>query len=390
MRISYFNYHYDVEGIGIGAATQVRAIAAALTRGGHQVDLQFRAAKKPGENKQYGGLKEFGWARRYGHIPKIFLRNFSLLPRELQLLEAFRPDVLLTVCSYVNFSALLAAQLRRLPFVLFIEAPLEYEYRLFFPQYYRYPLLGRWLEGLQVRRARQVISISEILKGYLMRYGPPAHKIHVVPNGVDHLAFKPQEPDQELLSRWGLKDRLVIGYIGSFEFLGDIPLFLASAKRICAAHSRAVFFMVGEGRHREEVSQGAAEFGLKDRFLFPGRIPHAQAPRYLSLMDLVISPYREDYLFYGSSMKLLEYMAAGKVVLAPALGQIKELVVDGYNGMLYEPGEPGALELKLQELIDSGRLPQMGLNARKTIERNWTWDLQAARITQVLEMALKP
>lgn len=390
MRISYFNYHYDVEGIGIGAATQVRAIASALTRSGHQVDLQFRAAKKSGENKQYGGLKQIGWARRYGHIPRIFLRNFSLLSRELQLLDDFRPDVLLTVCSYINFSALLAARLRRLPFVLFIEAPLEYEYGLFFPQYYRYPLLGRWLEGLQVRGARQVISISEILKGYLMRYGAPAPKIHVVPNGVDHLAFTPQEADPELRARWGLKDRLVIGYIGSFEFLGDIPLFLASAKRICAADSRVIFFMAGEGRHREEVSQGAAEFGLKDRFLFPGRIPHDQVPRYLSLMDLVISPYREDYLFYGSSMKLLEYMAAGKVVLAPALGQIKELVVDGYNGMLYEPGEPGALELKLQELIGSGRLPQMGLNARKTIEQNWTWDLQAGRISRVLEMALHP
>lgn len=374
----------------MGAATQVRAIAAALTRRGHQVDLQFRVPKQPGENKQYGGLKKIGWLRRYGHIPRVFLRNFALLSRELRLLDEFRPDLLLTVCSYINFSALLAARLRRLPFVLFIEAPLEYEYGLFFPQYYRYPLLGRWLEGLQVRGARQVISISEILKGYLMRYGAPAHKIHVVPNGVDHLAFQPREPDQELLVSWGLKDRLVIGYIGSFEFLGDIPLFMTSAKRICAEDSRAIFFMVGEGRHKEKVRQAAVEFGLKDRFLFPGRIPHDQVPRYLSLMDLVISPYREDYLFYGSSMKLLEYMAAGKVVLAPALGQIKELVVDGYNGMLYEPGEPGALELKLQELIGSGMLPQMGLNARKTIERNWTWDLQAARMSRVLEMALHP
>jgi len=390
MRISYFNYHYDVEGIGIGAATQVRSIAAALTRRGHQVDLQFRAAKQPGENKQYLGLKKIGWARRYGHVPRIFLRNFGLLSRELRLLDEFRPDVLINVCSYVNFSALLAARLRRLPLVLFTEAPLEYEYQLFFPQYHRYPRLGRWLEGLNVRGARQVISISEILKGYLMRYGAPAHKIHVVPNGVDHLAFTPLPPDQELQTRWGLQNRLVIGYIGSFEFLGDLHRFFSTAQRICAAHSHVVFFMVGEGRHKEKIRQGAADFGLEGRFLFPGGVPHAQVPRYLSLMDLVISPYREDYLFYGSSMKLLEYMAAGKVVLAPALGQIKELVVDGYNGMLYDPGAPDAFERKLHELLGSGTLPQMGLNARKTIENNWTWDLQASRISHVLELALQP
>jgi glycosyltransferase involved in cell wall biosynthesis len=390
MRISYFNYHHDIEGIGIGAATQVRAIAAALTRRGHQVDLQFRAAKQAEENKQYWGLKKIGWARRYGHIPRIFFRNFALLPRELQLLDEFRPDVLLTVCSYINFSALLAARLRRLPLVLFIEAPLEYEYKLFFSQYHRYPLLGRWLEGLNVRGARRVISISDTLKGYLMRYGAPADKIHVVPNGVDHRAFTPLEPDQELQAQWGLSNRLVIGYVGSFEYLGDRQRFLTIAQRICATHSQVIFFMVGEGRFREKLRQGAADFGLGDRFLFPGRIPHTQVPRYLSLMDLVISPYREDYLFYGSSMKLLEYMAAGKVVLAPALGQIKELVVDGYNGMLYDPGDPEELERKLHELIGSGALPQMGINARKTIERNWTWDLQASRITRVLEMALQP
>jgi len=210
-----------------------------------------------------------------------------------------------------------------------------------------------------------------------------------VPNGVDHRAFTPLEPDNELQSKWGLQNRLVIGYIGSFEFLGDLQRFLAMAQRICAAYGQVVFFMVGEGRHKEKIRQGAADFGLGAHFLFPGGVPHAQVPRYLSLMDIVISPYRETYLFYGSSMKLLEYMAAGKVVLAPALGQIKELVVDGYNGMLYEPGVPDAFERRLRELIGSGILPQMGINARKTIESNWTWDLQASRITRVLEMALE-
>jgi glycosyltransferase involved in cell wall biosynthesis len=390
MRISYFNYHYDVEGIGIGAATQVRDIAAALTRRGHQVDLQFRVPKQPGENKQYLGLKKIGWARRYGHIPRILLRNFAFLSRELQLLDEFRPDVLLTVCSYINFSALLAARMRRVPMVLFIEAPLEYEYQLLFSQYHRYPRLGRWLEGLNVRGARQVISISDILKGYLMRYGAPAQKIHVVPNGVDHQAFSPLQPDQELQSQWGLQNRLVIGYIGNFEFLGDLQRFFLSAQRLCAAHNQVIFFMVGEGRNKERIRQGAADFGLGERFLFPGGVPHTQVPRYLSLMDIVICPYREDYLFYNSSMKLLEYMATGKAVLAPALGQIKELVVDGYNGMLYEPGAPDAFERKLQELLGSGTLPEMGINARKTIERNWTWDLQASRISRILEMAFQP
>ena len=194
MKISYFNYHYDIEGAALGAANQIRALAAALTRLGHQVDVQFRTPRQPGEPRQYLGLKTIRGLRRYGHVPRLIGRNFRLIRQELQLLDRFRPDVVLAVSSYANFSALAASRRRRLPLVLFAEAPLEYEYRLFYPQYYRYPWLSRTLEGINVRGAHQVTCISEVLKGYLMRYDVPAAKLHVVPNGADHLTFTPGSP----------------------------------------------------------------------------------------------------------------------------------------------------------------------------------------------------
>ena len=388
MKISYFNYHYDIEGQAIGAAAQVRALAAALARQGHRVDLQFRAARRPEADRGYLGLKKSTILRRFGHVPRLLWRNLAFLRQELRLLRNFRPDVLLAVSSYCNFSALLAARRLGLPFVLFTEAPLEYEYALFFRQYYRYPLLGRGVEGLTIRGADQVICISDILKGYLMRYGVPAVKLHVVPNGVDHLAFRPQPADSQVRERFGLQNRLVLGYIGSFEFFGDIPRFLELARIVCARYPQVVFFLVGGGARGEELRRQAAAGGLADHFIFPGRVPHDQVPAFLSIMDLVICPYKDDYLFYNSSMKLLEYMAAGKTGLFPALGQIKELVADGYNGMLHEPGDYQTMADKLLELIDNEPLrQQLGANARRTIERNWTWDHQAARITRVLELA---
>jgi glycosyltransferase involved in cell wall biosynthesis len=181
----------------------------------------------------------------------------------------------------------------------------------------------------------------------------------------------------------------VIGYIGSFEFFGDLPRCLDLARTVAAAHPRAVFFLVGQGALGEELRRRAAAAGLAERFIFPGRVDHDLVPAYLSVMDLAISPYRDDYLFYGSSMKLLEYMAAGKAVLFPALGQIKELIADGYNGRLHEPGDYPDLTGKLLELIENGPWRrQLGANARRTIERGWTWDHQAARIARVLELAV--
>jgi glycosyltransferase involved in cell wall biosynthesis len=372
-----------------GAANQIRALAQGLNRMDHQVDLQFRRAKPPGENRGYLGFKKIGWARRYGHFPRLLFRNFSQLQEEKRLLDAFQPDVLLAVSSYANFSALLAARSRRLPFVLFCDGPVEYEYSLFFHQvYYSYPLVARGVEGWNVRAAQRVITISEILKGYLMRYNVPAGKIQVVPNGVDPLAFRAQPPDQELQERLGLQGRVVVGYIGNFEYFGHVPQFVALAGDLGRTFPQLAFLFVGEGTATPQLRQEAAQAGLQDRFIFTGTLPHAQVPAYLSLMDIVISPYRDDYLFYGSSMKLLEYMAGGKAVLFPALGQIKEVLTDGYNGLLYEPGDQETMGQKLRELLSNPELrARLGVNARQTIERSWTWERQAAKIARVLQQA---
>jgi len=149
-----------------------------------------------------------------------------------------------------------------------------------------------------------------------------------------------------------------------------------------------VFLLVGKGRVDDAIRRGAESGGLGPHFRFAGSLPHQLIPRLLSVMDVVISPYKEDYLFYGSSMKLLEYMAAGKAALFPALGQIKEVVCDGYNGRLYEPGDHDTMALKLLELIEHEDLRlQLGAQARLTIENHWTWDIQAARLAHVLQLA---
>lgn len=390
MRICYFNYHYDIEGMSRGAAVQIHSIAAGLEQLGHQVDLHFRAARKPGEERSYGGLKKIGWLRRYGHVPRLLFRNASLFWQERRILDAFRPDVVLAVSSYCNFSALLAARQRRRPFVLFCEAPLEYEYSMFLTHYYSYPRIGRWVEGINVRGADQVICISEILKGYMIRYDVPATKFHVVPNGVDHRTFCPRPPDEELLARFHLKDRLVVGFVGTFHFFSDVGVFADVVKAVCDRHRDVVFFFVGEEEAGEPIRQAGDRRGLSDRLIFAGAVPHDQVPPYLSIMDIVISPYRGDYLFYGSSMKLLEYMAAGKATLATALGQIKEVIIDGYNGMLFEPGDDATMQRKLLALIENKDLRQrLGANARRTIEEGWTWDIQVSRIAGILQLAVE-
>jgi len=389
MKILFLNYHYDVEGIGRGASAQVRSIAAALETRGHQVDLRFQATKKggaaAGEQRE---PKIIGWLRRYGHVPKHLLLNIPLARGERRIIDETCPDVVMAISSFCKLSALRAARSRRIPFVLFSEAPMEYEYSMFFTEYYRYPKISRWIEGINVRRADRVICISDVLKGYLMRYGPRATRLHVVPNGVDHDLFKPRPPDEELRELLQLRDRIVVGYVGNFLFLPDAQRLAGAIKAVCNSRPEATFLFVGEGEGGRELRRAAEELGIGERLVFVGAVDHAHVPRYISLMDVGICPYRGDFLFYGSALKPLEYMASGLPVVAPALGQIKELIVNGRNGLLYRWDDYEAWATRLLSLTENGELRRsLGDMARKTIEDSWTGDLQAERIEHVLQLA---
>lgn len=389
MKISILDYHYDIQGKAYGVAVQLGNIASGLKRRGHQVELHFRAARKPGLDRAYGGLKNIGLLRRYGHVPRLIARNVGFYGQDCRLIDNFCPDVVCVLHQYCNLAAVLAARGRGIPAVLFTETPMAYEYSLFQKHYYAYPDLGRLLEGICVRAADEVVCISDVLKGYMMRYGAPATRLTVIPNGVDHLAFKPQAPDGEVMEKLGISGRTVVGFVGTFNFFTDIERCMDSIEAVCRRHPEAVFLFVGSGETSEYIRRSGTQRLLGDRIIFSGAVPNEQVPAYLSVMDVVICPYRGDYLFYGSSMKLLEYMACGKPVVATALGQIKELITDGYNGMLFEWQDDAGMQAKLLELLANDQLRQnLGMNARKTIEAGWTWDIQIAKIECVLERAV--
>lgn len=401
MKISYFNYHYNVQGSARGAAAQVEAIAAQLRSFGHEVNIHYRAAKKaadPEENSEtsergtgiLGFLKRFQVLRKYLNMVNVFLRNFPFYRKELKILRDEQPDVVLAISSYGNFSIRRAANKLRIPFVYFCEDPNEYEYSTFFPQYHPYKSIGRRIERNNLRKADQITCISEILKGYLTNYQISPEKMTVVPNGVDHLKISPSPRDVELESKYKLQGRTVVGFIGSFNYFDDIDVIASILEKLCQKHPRLVYLFVGKGEAGDHLQKALFDKGLGDRAIFTGSIDHSQVPAHLSLMDVVLSPYLGNYLFYGSSMKVLEYMAAGKAAVVTALGQIKEVIQDGYNGRLFNWQDYQTFEKALDDLISDKNLREtIGRNARKTIESGWTWQQQARKLEAVLQKAIK-
>lgn len=92
--------------------------------------------------------------------------------------------------------------------------------------------------------------------------------------------------------------------------------------------------IVGDGPERSKLELLKREFKLEDYVTLVGHVPHSETGRYYQLADLVVMTSRSE----GVPLVLMEAMANGKIVLAPNITGIPELVIDGETGFLYKPG----------------------------------------------------
>jgi glycosyltransferase involved in cell wall biosynthesis len=99
---------------------------------------------------------------------------------------------------------------------------------------------------------------------------------------------------------------------------------------------------------------------------------------HVAAMDVAVSPHAT---FYASPMKILEYMAMGKPLVAPAMDNIRDIVDDGETGMLFEPGNTTALAATLCRVSGDQTLrEQLGRLARGRVVERFNWRLSALRV----------
>ncbi|MEK7829546.1 MAG: TIGR04063 family PEP-CTERM/XrtA system glycosyltransferase [Acidobacteriota bacterium] len=234
--------------------------------------------------------------------------------------------------------------------------------------------LGQRLEQQALEQADVVTTISHALRDDLVRRGISPEKIFEVPNGVDTESFKPTEPDEELVIKYGLAGNLVIGFIGSFYFYEGLDDLIDAATILLAHRHDVKLLLVGEGEAEELLQQRLPE-SLRDHFIFTGNVPHDEVRRYYSVMDILVYPRKRSRLTeLTTPLKPLEAMAMEKVVVASDVGGLRELLDNGNAGFLVEAENEKALADLLIRLAEneSERLA-MAKQAREFVvqERDW-------------------
>jgi len=243
----------------------------------------------------------------------------------------------------------------------------------------------RWISRL--RHCDLVVTITESLARSFEKAGIPRERILVAPDGVDLASY--QEPiERAAARRWlGLEvtDRLVV-YTGHlFEWKGTDTL-IDAASDIPAT----VLFVGGTRGDLERSKERAGEFaGARVRFV--GHVPPSDVPAYQVAADVLVLPNSAKLAIsreHTSPLKLFEYMAAKRPIVASDLPSIREILTDGVNAVLVEPDSPEALAEGIKRVLDDPEWAG-GLAAQAYEDvQEYTWEKRARRILDRLEAVL--
>jgi glycosyltransferase involved in cell wall biosynthesis len=240
--------------------------------------------------------------------------------------------------------------------------------------------------------AQKIICVSEPAKKHLMTtWNVPADKIIVLSNAVDIHRFKP-DPDLRAQTRASLSltTHPLVVFVGSFYQWHDIATLLDAFAITLKSNPAARLVLVGDGTEREKMMQRASELNIADAVIFTGYVTHAEVSRYVNAADIAVVPVpamKQD--MWLSPMKLFEYMASGKAVVASAMGQIVNVIHDGENGLLVPAGDKNALANSIHRLIADPELRDtLGKQAREDALKNHSWEQYLSQLEQILNDAM--
>jgi glycosyltransferase involved in cell wall biosynthesis len=219
--------------------------------------------------------------------------------------------------------------------------------------------LGRLLNGLCTKTITNCQAARRALLG---AEKPRPDKVLVLENGVDLERFTrlPLPGERRAEVRY-------VGAVANLRPVKGLDVLLEAAALLIPAHPQVIFQVAGEGSLRSTLEAEAENRGLTERFQMLGSV--SDIPDFLSRLDVAVLCSRAE----GMSNAILEYMAAGRPIVATAVGATPELIEDGVHGLLVPPEDARILAAALDALLgDPARARRLGAAARRRARERYS------------------
>jgi len=393
-------YHHRIASKD-GQYVHVSEIIAALRALGHEVVV---CGPRSFERQNFGGSVSFvtnlrHWLPSVIHELLEFCYCFFDYIRLSQLIREHRPDFIYERYNLFFPSGIWAKRRFSLPLILEVNSPL-YSERCE-NQGISLHRLARWSQRYCWSRADTLLPVTQVLADRIDQELKAAgvhrgrHTTQVIANGINADDFSPGKHSPRRLngalvkqvSSWLSQSdtTLVMGFCGFLRpwHRLDRVLDVMAEKRTPSWK----LLVLGDGPARAALELRAQNLGLSEQLLITGTVPRENMAALIERFDIALQP---DVVDYASPLKLFEYMAMKKAIIAPNKSNITEVLTDGEDALLFESGSDKDFSKQLLRLCRDDLLREkISEKARNTlVRRGFFWLSNAERIA-VLAQRLK-
>lgn len=294
----------------------------------------------------------------------------------------FKPDVLYERFNLFQPAGYWLKRLTGIPLLLEVNAPLLFERSLQRPLAFQ--RLATWSERIVLRGADRVLPVSHSLARLLETAGVPPDRIAVVPNGADRHPITQTLSGDAAKESLGLRGRTVIGFVGFVRAWHKLDWAIDVVSRE-GVRRNLHLLLVGDSAEVCDATPLASS-RLNGRLTVTGAVAPNEVSKYLAAVDIAVQPGATEY---ASPIKIFEYMAQGRAIVAPDTANIRE-ILDESCAVLFDPDDRDAFSAAVLRLCDNpAERNDIGRAARqRLLDMGLTWQHAAERVRAVaLEVA---
>lgn len=397
MKIIYFSPHPHLNLAALsGYGTHMREMIASFKKNGHDVSTLIMGGDALADHTLNINFKSsFPKKALKLIVPNIAwetvkdynLRKFDEVAYK-QLCDKIikeKPDLIYERGYYMMTSGVRAAKEFNIKHVLEINAPYTQERIEMQGQTLMQPLAIR-KEGKQILFTDRLIVVSSALKDYFAKKYPlQADKIIITPNAInpDKMAID-NSFVADLKKQYNLNDCTIIGFVGSiFPYHGVDNLIIAFDEIKKQITKKIKLVIVGDGETLPELKQLTTKLKLNEDIIFTGNVKNNLIYNYISVMDITVMAKSN---WYGSPVKIFEYGALAKAIIAPDTIPVKDVMDNLQDGILVNEQKENLVEALLILITDEEKRKELGLHFKKKTMENHTWDKMAEKVLDGLEV----
>ncbi len=396
MKIIYYSPHPTHDIVSeVGYATHQREVIYALQELGHTVipvimgGTEINNLSNAGIPINTNSLK----AKIKKLIPKflwVSLKDFKLIQHDKEAAKVLekaivkhQPDLVYERSEYLQSASVRVVKKHKIKYFLEINAPFIEEMKGFEGVSIWHNLAHK-KEKKKCQNADKIIVVSSALKKFIVeKYSINESKIFIQPNCINPNKIKlNNENVAEISNQYHLNGYKVIGFVGSILPHHGVDILIEAFNLVFHKNIKTKLLIVGDGSIVSHLKTTINKLNLQNNVIFTGKIPHHLVFNYIQIMDVCVMAKSN---WYGSPIKIFEYAAIGKPVIAPNTLPLQDVMVNNENGIVAEMNAESIANAIQYLLENKDEANKMAETFKQQVLDKYTWQQAAKNIITLCE-----